>query len=698
MVLVKKKIFTPCMRWGFGARCPPATLRPDPGNCKHSGRSCIIPIDGRRPPLRRRAARYGQKEAAIKIKTDKEVREVPGDKAAGVLKELGAVALRHDSALLEIREAEHLPDDVTVEPVFPGSSEGLSILRHSTSHVMAHAVKELFPEAKVAIGPSTADGFYYDFDMERAFTPEDLQRIEEKMKEIIGRDSPFVRRVLPRQEAIELFERMGEPYKVEMLREMEDEEVSVYDEDGFTDLCRGPHIPSTRYIRAFKLLSIAGAYWRGDEKNKMLQRIYGTAFEDRKRLREYLDFLEEVKRRDHRRLGRELDLFSINDEIGPGLILWHPNGAIIRKTIEDFWREEHLKDGYRLLYTPHMAKLDLWERSGHWDFYRENMYSPMEVEGADYEIKPMNCPFHIAVYKSALRSYRELPLRYAELGTVYRYERSGVLHGLFRVRGFTQDDAHIFCMEEQMEEEIQRVLDFTVFILKTFGFDSYDIYLSTRPEKFVGTPENWDRATGALRTALEHKGLDYEIDPGEGVFYGPKIDIKVKDSLGRPWQCSTIQVDFNIPERFDITFRGVDGGEHRPIMIHRALMGSLERFFGILIEHYAGAFPLWLSPVQIGIITVAERHVGYAEEVRRGLENAAIRCEAFFGNEKVGYKVRQATVRKVPYSVIIGDREVESGRLTVRKRGGDNVGPYGLSELIIWLREEIESRSLTPRL
>ncbi len=647
-----------------------------------------------------RSVRYhkGGSVISVKIRIGDKLEEVPRADVIRVLRERGAVAVRYGDAVLDLNEAASLPDDGIIEPVTLDDPEGLDILRHSTSHVMAHAVKELFPEAKIAIGPSTAEGFYYDFDMERSLTVEDLQRIEAKMEEIVGRNSPFVRRTLSREEAVEFFTERGESYKVEILREMEDEVVSLYEEGGFTDLCRGPHLPSTRHIRAFKLLNIAGAYWRGDEKNKMLQRIYGTAFKDRKALKKHLDFLEEVKKRDHRRLGRELDLFSINTEIGPGLILWHPNGAIIRKTIEDFWREEHLRDGYELLYTPHMAKLNLWEKSGHWDFYRENMYSPMEVEGADYEIKPMNCPFHIAIYKSALRSFRDFPIRYAELGTVYRYERSGVLHGLFRVRGFTQDDAHIFCTEEQLEEEILKVLDFTLFILKTFGFDSYDIYLSTRPEKFVGSPENWESATNALEAALDHKGLGYEVDPGEGVFYGPKIDIKVKDSLGRPWQCSTIQVDFNLPERFDVTYRGSDGGEHRPIMIHRALMGSLERFFGILIEHYAGAFPLWLSPVQIGIITVAERHIPYAEDVVKALEKAGIRCESLFDNEKVGYKVRQATVRKVPYLVIIGDREAESGNLMVRKRGGENTGPYPLSELIIWLKEEIESRSLTSRL
>ena len=458
----------------------------------------------------------------------------------------------------------------------------------------------MFPAAKPAIGPAIDDGFYYDFDMDSPFTPEDLTAIEKKMSEIIKKNNPFVRKNIPKKDAIDLFKKMGEDYKVELISEIADEEMSIYEEGGFVDLCRGPHVFSTGAIKAFKLLSIAGAYWRGNEKNKMLQRIYGTAYDSKEKLKEHLDFLEEVKKRDHRKLGKELDLFSVSEDIGPGLILWHPNGAIIRKTIEDFWRDEHYKADYKLLYSPHIAKLNLWQKSGHLDFYRENMYSPMEIEGVDYELKPMNCPFHISVYKSSLRSYREFPVRYAELGTVYRYERSGVLHGLLRVRGFTQDDAHIFCREDQMEDEILNILDFTLFILKTFGFDSYDVYLSTRPEKYVGTQENWEKATNALRQALEKKGLSYQVDPGEGVFYGPKIDIKIKDSLNRYWQCSTIQVDFNNPERFDINFRGSDGKDHRPIMIHRALMGSLERFFGVLIEHYAGIFPLWLAPVQIG--------------------------------------------------------------------------------------------------
>lgn len=573
------------------------------------------------------------------------------------------------------------------------SPEGREIYRHSASHIMAHAVKEIFSSVKLAIGPATDEGFYYDFDMDRPFTPEDLGLIENKMKELIKKDNPFTRKTMPRKDAIGLFKKMGEDYKVEILSEIADDEVSVYEEGGFVDLCRGPHVPATGFIKAFKLLSIAGAYWRGSEKNKMLQRIYGTAFYTEKDLKDYLAFLEEVKKRDHRKLGKELDLFSISEDIGQGLILWHPNGAIIRKTIEDFWRDEHYKAGYNLLYSPHIAKLNLWQRSGHLDFYRENMYSPMEIEGIEYELKPMNCPFHINIYRSSLRSYRELPIRYAELGTVYRYERSGVLHGLLRVRGFTQDDAHIFCREDQIESEISSILDFTLFILKTFGFDSYDVYLSTMPEKYVGTLENWERSTNALKQALEKKGLSYQVDPGEGVFYGPKIDIKIKDSLNRSWQCSTIQVDFNNPERFDITYRGSDGKDHRPIMIHRALMGSLERFFGILIEHYAGAFPLWLAPVQIAILTIAERHSDYALKTADALKLNGIRIEANLENEKIGYKIREATIRKVPYLVIIGDKELDENKLTVRKRNGENMGSFTIDELIGMIKTEIGSRN-----
>lgn len=557
---------------------------------------------------------------------------------------------------------------------------------------MAHAVKMLFPDAKLAIGPATEDGFYYDFDLERPLTPEDLERIEGKMKEIIRDNSLFIRKVLKKADAIDLFRNMGEPYKVELLEEIADDEVSVYEEGGFVDLCRGPHLPSAGIIKAFRLLSIAGAYWRGSEKNKMLQRIYGTAYSTEKDLKDYLSFLEEVKKRDHRRLGKDLDLFSMNDEIGPGLILWHPNGAVIRKEIEDFWRNEHVKADYKILYTPHIARLNLWQRSGHLDFYRENMYSPMEIDNIEYELKPMNCPFHIQVYKSSLRSYRELPVRYAELGTVYRYERSGVLHGLMRVRGFTQDDAHIFCTEDQIEDEIMKVLDFTLFVLKTFGFTEYDVYLSTRPDKYVGTAENWERSTNALKNALDSKGLAYAVDPGEGVFYGPKIDIKVKDSLKRAWQCSTIQVDFNNPERFDIAYRASDGKDHTPIMIHRALMGSLERFFGILIEHHAGAFPVWLAPVQVALLTIAERHADYALSLASRLKTEGIRTETNLDNEKIGHKIRGATIRKMSYLVIIGDKEVSEGGLSVRRRNGDNLGSMTEAQFLDILREDIKLR------
>ncbi len=557
---------------------------------------------------------------------------------------------------------------------------------------MAHAVKELYPNAKLAIGPATSEGFYYDFDCEEPITDGILPVIEKKMLDIIKQDKPFLKKEISRKEAIELFEKMGEPYKVELLKEIGDDKVTIYEEDNFIDLCRGPHLKSTGKVKAFKLLCVAGAYWLGNEHNKMLQRIYGVAFFTEEALQKHLVFLEEVKKRDHRRIGKELDLFSIADEIGAGLVLWHPRGASIRKIIENFWTEEHQRAGYKLLYTPHIAKLDLWRKTGHLDFYSENMYSPIEIEGIEYEIKPMNCPFHIAIYKSRLRSYRDLPVRFAELGTVYRYERSGVLHGLLRVRGFTQDDAHIFCREDQLKDEIQKVLDLTIFILKTFGFSDYDIYLSTRPEKFVGSLEIWEKSTEALKEALVDKGLEYKIDYGEGVFYGPKIDIKVKDSLGRPWQCSTLQVDFNIPERLDVTYRGQDSKEHRPIMVHRALMGSLERFFGILIEHYAGAFPLWLSPAQVSVLTISERHVEYARTVLESFLQDGIRAELNTDNEKIGYKIREATLLKTPYMCIAGDREAANGTLNVRTLSGENLGEMSVEKIKSILKEEIKNR------
>jgi threonyl-tRNA synthetase len=557
---------------------------------------------------------------------------------------------------------------------------------------MAHAIKELYPDARLAIGPAIAEGFYYDIDSSHAITQDDLPKIEKKMKEIIKAGQPFVRKELSKDEALNLFRDLGETYKLELIDELEDETVTVYEEGNFVDLCRGPHLESAKKIKAFKLLSVAGAYWRGDEKNKMLQRIYGVSFPSKDELKKHLDFLEEVKKRDHRRLGKELDLFSINDEIGAGLVLWHPRGAAIRGEIEKFWLDEHHKADYHVLYTPHIAKLDLWQKTGHLDFYRENMYSPMEIEGLDYEIKPMNCPFHVSIFKSHLRSYRDLPLRYAELGTVYRYERSGVLHGLLRVRGFTQDDAHIFCREDQINDEVLKVLEFTLFILQTYGFTEYDIYLSTRPEKYVGTDDAWEKATKALESALDKMELKYEIDPGEGVFYGPKIDIKVRDSLGRQWQCSTIQVDFNIPERLDINYRGADSGDHRPIMIHRALMGSLERFFGVLIEHYAGAFPLWLSPVQFSILTIAERHADYGRKILEALKNEGIRVDLDDENEKIGYKIRKTTVLKTPYMCIIGDKEMTNNTVNIRKRDGENIGEKTIDELISFLKEEIKNR------
>jgi len=587
-----------------------------------------------------------------------------------------------------------LTRDGTLSPLTPEDPEALEILRHTAAHVLAQAVKELFPEAKLGIGPATEQGFYYDFDYERSFTPEDLKEIEKRMKKIVKKRIPLRREELTKEEALKLFEERNEPYKLELIREIPGETVSIYRQGDFVDLCRGPHLPHTGWVKAFKLLSVAGAYWRGDEKNPMLWRIYGTAFFKKDDLKAYLERLEEAKRRDHRRLGKDLELFSIEEEVGPGLILWHPKGALVRKIIEDFWKEEHLKRGYELVVTPHIARRHLWQISGHLDFYAENMFAPMKIDEVEYQLKPMNCPFHILIYKSRRRSYRELPIRWCELGTVYRYERSGVLHGLMRVRGFTQDDAHIFCREDQLEEEIFRCLDLTVYFLSTFGFDEYQIFLSTRPEKYVGSEEIWEKAEGALRKALEDKGLSYEIDPGEGVFYGPKIDIKIKDVLGRFWQCSTIQVDFNIPERFDITYIGEDNRPHRPIMIHRALLGSLERFFGVLIEHYAGAFPVWLAPIQAVIITVADRHIPFGERVFERLRGANLRVKTDFRNEKLGFKIREAQLQKIPYMIIIGDKEVENEALTVRTRKGENLPLMSIEDFIAKLQEEISAKVL----
>jgi threonyl-tRNA synthetase len=554
---------------------------------------------------------------------------------------------------------------------------------------MAKAVLDLYgPDLKVAIGPSIEDGFYYDFDKETPFTPEDFETIEAKMLETVRAGISFERNVVSKADAVELFEKKGEQYKVELLKEIETDTVNLYQLGDFVDLCRGPHVPNSSWLQVYKLIKVAGAYWRGDERNPMLQRLYGTAFADKKKLKKYLNALEEAKKRDHRKLGKELGLFTISDQVGPGLILWQPKGALLRKLIEDYWKEEHYKNNYELLYTPHIAKLDLWKTSGHLDFYSENMYSSMAIDDVQYQLKPMNCPFHIGIYKSQMRSYREFPLRWCELGTVYRYERTGVLHGLLRVRGFTQDDAHIFCRPDQLEDEIFNILDLNLNILETFGFDQYDVYLSTRPEKYVGSEEHWQKSTDALKQALEKRGLEYQLDPGEGVFYGPKIDIKIKDVLGRSWQCSTIQVDFNLPERFEVSYIGEDGKEHQPIMIHRALMGSLERFIGVLIENYAGAFPLWLAPVQARIMNITDAQSDYCEKVYQELRQSGVRIEKDLRNEKLNYKIREAQLAKIPYMLVIGDREVESGTVTVRERSGKNLPPMSVEDFATKIKDE----------
>ncbi len=560
-------------------------------------------------------------------------------------------------------------------------------LRHSAAHVMADAVTQLFPEAKLGIGPPTDDGFYYDLDVSRPFTPEDLEKVTQIMDDTLKRDLPFVYKEHQREEMKEICQ--DQPYKLELIEEIpEDEALSTYSHGEFMDLCQGPHVESTGKIPCFKLLSVAGAYWRGSEARPMLQRIYGTAFESQEALDEHLARLEEAERRDHRRLGRQLGLFSVHEEIGPGLVVWHTKGARVRTIIENYWREQHYSNGYELVYSPHVGRGRLWQTSGHLDFYQESMYSAIDVEGQDYYLKPMNCPFHIMVYRTDLRSYRDLPIRLAELGTVYRYERSGVLHGLMRVRGFTQDDAHIFCRPDQVEDEVLGVLDLTFHILDAFGFEDYDISLSTRPEKYVGEPADWDYATQSLRHALEQRDLTYDIDEGGGAFYGPKIDIKINDALGRSWQCTTVQFDFNLPQRFDLTYQGADGGQHRPYMVHRAILGSLERFLGVLIEHYGGAFPFWLAPVQAVVIPIADRHVPYAESVRDELLNRRFRAEVDARNERMNLKIREAQIQKVPYMMVVGDREAEQGTASVRTRDGENLGPLSTSDVIKLLDDE----------
>ena len=573
--------------------------------------------------------------------------------------------------------------------------EKLEIMRHSAAHVMAEAVQSIFPDAKFGIGPAIKDGFYYDFDLPRSLTPDDLPVIEAKMRAIIAADQPFMRQEVSRDEARQVF--ASQPYKLELLDEIPDEKVSLYRQGSFIDLCRGPHVSSSGEIKAFKLISVAGAYWRGSENQPMLQRIYGVAFDTEEALTEHLERIEEATRRDHRKLGRELDLFSISEEAGPGLVLWHPKGAVVRRVIEDFWKEEHIKRGYDLVYTPHVAKIDLWKTSGHWELYRDYLYSPMDVEGQQYIIKPMNCPGHILIYKSKLRSYQELPIRYAELGTVYRYERSGVMFGLARVRGFTQDDAHIFCSFDQLEDEVVGVLDLARFMMASFGFTSYKVLLSTRPEKCAGTLDIWERATGILSQALARLKIAYEIDPGEGVFYGPKIDIKVEDALGRGWQGPTIQVDFNLPQRFNVTYVGQDGKEHLVAMVHRTVLGSMERFLALLLEHYGGAFPVWLAPIQVLIIPVADRHLDHAHQLETELKGDGMRAKVDTRSERINLKIRQAQLGKIPYMLVVGDKEVAGNTISVRLRSGEqfSMSRDGFKESI---RLAITSRAKDLRL
>jgi len=602
------------------------------------------------------------------------------------------VAIELNGELKDLRY--NVEEEVEIKLVDKKDQRALEILRHSAAHLMAQAVTELFPDVQVGVGPAIENGFYYDFYKKEPFTPEDLVEIEKRMKKLRKKNFPIERVEIPKEEAIKLFKDKGQNLKVELIEEKSGNIASLYKQGDFIDFCRGPHLPYTGYINNFKILYSSAAYWKGDENNLQMQRIYGTAFFEKEELEDYLHFLKESKKRDHRKLGKELELFLISDQIGPGLVLWLPKGAFIRRKIEDFWVEEHYKAGYELLNTPHIAKIDLWETSGHLSFYRENMFPSMEFDNMEYQLKPMNCPFHIAIYKSRMRSYREFPIRWAELGTVYRYERSGVLHGLLRVRGFTQDDAHIFSLPEQLRDEIVNILDLNFKILKTFGFDDYDVYLSTRPDKYVGSLENWERAENALKYALEKKGISFEIDPGEGVFYGPKIDIKIKDTLGRSWQCSTIQVDFNLPERFNINYIDHNGEKKQPIMIHRALMGSFERFFGVLIEHYAGKFPLWLSPIQTIVIPVSEKYLEYGKDVYDKLIELGIRAKLDNRNEKLGYKIRSSELEKIPYLLIVGEKEQKNKSISLRIQGIGDFGEMSILELRDIIQRKIKNKEI----
>jgi len=605
-------------------------------------------------------------------------------KALGVPSDRRVVAARVDGEMVDL--SRPLARDCTIAPIPLDSPEGLTIMRHSAAHIMAEAVRNLFPGARVAIGPAIENGFYYDFEVPEPFTPEDLEKIEGRMRELVVQDQPFGRDEKPREQAIETFKAQGEIYKVELLEEIPQETVSLYRQGNFIDLCRGPHLPSTGYLKAFKLTTSSGAYWRGDERRPMLQRIYGTAFPSPQELKQHLEFLEEAKRRDHRRLGRELGLFSIEEEAGAGLVIYHPKGAILRSIIEDFERREHRKRGYQMVMGPQMLKAEMWERSGHLANYRDHMYFA-EVEGQSYGIKPMNCVAHMLIYRSRVRSYRELPLRFFELGTVLRHERTGVLHGLTRVRQFTQDDAHILCTPDQVKGEIVGVLDFVFQVMAIFGFE-YEVELSTRPEKSIGSDAEWESATTALIGALKARQLPYHLCEGEGAFYGPKIDIKLKDALSRRWQCATIQCDFTLPERFDLTYVGSDGGRHRPVMLHRVILGSLERFLGVLVEHYAGAFPVWLAPVQAILLPITDRVHAYAQKLANKFTKAELRVELDKRNEKLQYKIREAQEQKIPYMIIIGDREELNQTLSIRQLDGTKLNDVPVKEFKERLKRE----------
>ncbi|MEN6360623.1 MAG: threonine--tRNA ligase [Smithella sp.] len=613
--------------------------------------------------------------------------------AIGIWKKNGldsAVAAKVNGVLVDLSFV--LKENSVVDLIDISSKEGLSVLRHSISHVMAQAVQDVFTGAKVTIGPAIEDGFYYDFEYAETFTLDDFEKIEKRMQEIVKADYPFIRKELSRDKAVELFAQKGEGYKVELIQDLpvDVSVVSIYQDGDYVDLCRGPHIPRTGMIKAFKLLSVAGAYWRGDERNKMLQRIYGTGFADEQALQDYLNLLEEAKKRDHRKLGRELDLFQVNDEAGAGLVIFHPKGMLLRYIIEEWERKEHLKRGYDMVMGPQILKVDLWKKSGHFDHYRDNMYFT-EVDGQTYGIKPMNCLSHMLIYKSKIRSYRDLPLRYFELGTVHRHEKTGVLHGLMRVRQFTQDDAHILCMPEQLNAEIRAIADFVNYAMGIFGFE-YEVELSTRPEHSIGSDSDWDLATHALENALKDNDIRYEVNEGDGAFYGPKIDFKLKEALKRKWQCATIQCDFTLPERFDLSYIGADGEKHRPVMLHRVILGAIERFMGVLIEHYAGAFPVWLAPTQCVLLTVTDKQIPYARTVYERFIEAGIRCEAYLDNEKLGYKIRQAQMQKIPYMLVIGDKEVAAQTVSPRARDGQNLGALPVEQFIAFIREMCEKK------